>query len=164
MSKKPRPPADEGKIELQMTPMIDIVFQLLIFFMLNLRIVAPEGDFNIKMPLGAANQAPSDEIPLPVINVRLTAGPDGQLAGIKMGERNVGSFAELHNHILALVGDAGPDAQAAQPEVEIDCDYDLRYEYVVEAITAISGQTHGREILPLVEKIKFAPPRKPTAG
>src|SRR5690348_10812346 len=109
MSTKFKASAEEAKIELQMTPMIDIVFQLLIFFMLNLRIVAPEGDFNIKMPGGAANQAPSDEIPLPVINVRLTADPNGKLAGIKMGERNLVNFSELHNHILALVGDAGPD-------------------------------------------------------
>ncbi len=35
-----------------MTPMIDVVFQLLIFFMLTLKIIAPEGDFNINMPLG----------------------------------------------------------------------------------------------------------------
>ena len=45
----------EEKIELQMTPMIDIVFQLLIFFIFSLRISAQEGDFNISMPLAAPN-------------------------------------------------------------------------------------------------------------
>jgi biopolymer transport protein ExbD len=44
------------KIELQMTPMIDIVFQLLVFFIMTFKIVSQEGDFNIKMPL-AAQQA-----------------------------------------------------------------------------------------------------------
>ena len=49
-----RRPHDRGqKVELQMTPMIDIVFQLLIFFIITFKIVAPEGDFNIKMPLAA---------------------------------------------------------------------------------------------------------------
>jgi biopolymer transport protein ExbD len=152
----------DEKIELMMTPMIDIVFQLLIFFMFNLRIVAPEGDFNIKMPLGAAAEQVTQEIPLPVINVRLTAGPEGQLAGIKMGDRPLRGFNELHDHILAIVGEGGPSADAGQTEVELDCDYGLKYQFVVEAITAISGRVVGNDILPLVEKIKFAPPRKPT--
>ena len=44
-----RPSKDE-KIELQMTPMIDIVFQLLVFFIMTFNVVAQEGDFNIRMP------------------------------------------------------------------------------------------------------------------
>ena len=41
----------QDKIELQMTPMIDIVFQLLVFFIMTFKIVSQEGDFNVKMPL-----------------------------------------------------------------------------------------------------------------
>lgn len=150
-------------IDLQMTPMIDVVFQLLIFFMLNLKIVAPEGNFNIKMPLGAAAERVTPEIPLPAIKVRLLAAPDGSLAGMQMGDRPLDSFRELHENILALVGDVGPGGVAGDTEVEIDADYDLKYQYVVEAVTAVSGQVRGSDILPLVEKIKFAPPRRPTA-
>jgi len=40
-----------SKVDIPMAPMIDIVFQLLIFFMLNLKIVAPEGNFNVNMPI-----------------------------------------------------------------------------------------------------------------
>ncbi|MFT5528125.1 MAG: biopolymer transport protein ExbD, partial [Pirellulaceae bacterium] len=43
----------DEEIELQMTPMIDIVFQLLVFFIMTFKIVAMEGDFNIKMPMAA---------------------------------------------------------------------------------------------------------------
>ena len=43
-------PSSLSKVEIPMAPMIDIVFQLLIFFMLNLKIVAPEGNFNINLP------------------------------------------------------------------------------------------------------------------
>ena len=45
------------RITLQTTPMIDIVFQLLVFFIMSFKIVLPEGDFNIRMPL------PADEAP-----------------------------------------------------------------------------------------------------
>ena len=44
-------------IVLQMTPMIDIVFQLLIFFVFTFKIVLPEGDFNIRMPSASASQS-----------------------------------------------------------------------------------------------------------
>lgn len=152
------PPGE--KINLMMTPMIDVVFQLLIFFMLNLRIVAPEGDFNIKMPLGAAAERVVPDIPLPAIQVRLVADAEGRLSAIRMGDRPLGNFAELHENILAMVGDVGPGGVMGDTEVEIDADYDLRYEYVVEAMTAISGRVRGNEIIPLVEKIKFAPPRR----
>jgi Biopolymer transport protein len=39
------------KIDINMTPMIDIVFQLLAFFIMTLKIVQPEGDFDVRMPL-----------------------------------------------------------------------------------------------------------------
>ena len=44
--------------KLEMTPMIDIVFNLLAFFIITFRIPAVEGDFNIKMPV---NAPPSSE-------------------------------------------------------------------------------------------------------
>lgn len=47
--------ASGSRIAVDMTPMIDVVFQLLIFFMCTLKMIEPEGDFDISMPLGAAN-------------------------------------------------------------------------------------------------------------
>ena len=38
---------------LSMTPMIDIVFQLLVFFVMTYKVTVMEGDFNIKMPRAA---------------------------------------------------------------------------------------------------------------
>jgi biopolymer transport protein ExbD len=147
------------KIDINMTPMIDIVFQLMAFFIMTLKIVSLEGDFNIKMPL-AAQGAPSDAL-IPPIQVRLTAGVDGSLAGIKVGENNLGSFDALRSEVMDLVGGTGPDSLAKEAEVEIDADYNLRYEYVIEAITAVTGYVSpDRKIVPLIEKIKFAQPRE----
>ena len=46
--------------------------------------------------------------------------------------------------------------------MEIDADYGLHYEYVIEAITAVSGYVDPETglIKKLVEKIKFAPPHR----
>ena len=151
------------EVELQMTPMIDIVFQLLIFFIMTFKIAAPEGDFNIKMPL----VAPSEGIPpvevLPPIKVRLTARSSGALNQIEFGNRSLGrDFGALRQAVIDMLGDEPGPSVVENTEVELDCDYHLRYEYVVEAITAVSGYVDpdGR-IVKVVEKIKFAPPRPP---
>ena len=60
------------KIEPQMAPMIDVVFLLLIFFMLTLKIISPEGDFNINMPAVAQAQPEPPKL-LPDFKVRLLA-------------------------------------------------------------------------------------------
>src|SRR5262245_24604779 len=118
----------EEKVELQMTPMIDIVFQLNIFFLLTFKIVLPEGDFNIQMPSAAAARAaePSETLPL---RLQLKAGPDGELANILLSGRSFGhggdAFARLQAHIRSIVGDAGPAAK--EQEIELDCDYGLNY-------------------------------------
>ena len=66
-------------------------------------------------------------------------------------------WKQLHDQIAGLVGDG---SLAASAEVELDCDYGLKYEYVIEAITAVSGSTTpDGQLVKLVEKIKFAPPR-----
>ena len=150
----------QNKVEMQMTPMIDIVFQLLIFFVMSFKIASQEGDFNIKMPLNAADSAQDEEPQLP-IKVRLKAAGDGKLAGIEMNGRPMSNFDELRKEIIAIVGsDTGPESAAAKTEVELDCDYALKYEYVVSAVTAVSGYiSPDNQIVKLIEKIKFTAPK-----
>ena len=95
-----------GKIELMMTPMIDVVFQLLTFFIMSFKIVAPEGDFFIKMPLAAPSAGVPSDLQLPPIKVRMTAGPGGELAGLYLSERRLGNFNELRDQVRALVATA----------------------------------------------------------
>ena len=156
---KVRNTKEAEKIEIPMTPMIDIVFQLLIFFIMTFKIVSLEGDFNIKMPASAPAQGAPDEDQLPPMKLRLTAGEGGGLSGITLNDRQFASLDELHAHIADLVGsdDSGDGIEGA--EVELDCDYGLRYENVVAAITAVSGEIDDDgSIIKLVEKIKFTPP------
>lgn len=161
---KIRKPGGAGadKVEINMTPMIDVVFQLLSFFVMSFKIVVQEGDFNIKMPLAAPREGLPDDNSLPPLKVRMTAAGGGDLANISLNENQFGtSFQSLHEYIASVVGkEAGPSREAF--EVEIDCDYNLKYENVVKAITAVSGYREGDQIVKLVEKIKFSPPRKPT--
>ncbi len=149
-----------------MTPMIDIVFQLLVFFIMTFKIVSLEGDFNIKMPLAAPSEGLPDEDKLPPMKVRLKASSSGDLAQISLNDNNFGvNFDSLHNYIISIIGDErGPGSVQETAEVELDCDYNLKYDGVIRAVTAVSGFVDDDgNIVKLVEKIKFAQPR-PAGG
>ena len=157
-----------NKIEIPMSPMIDVVFQLLIFFMLTLKIVEPEGDFNINMPIGAPSQASTD-IALPDIKVCLKPNPDGQLASLELGRTSLGNdaraFDRLNNEILRIIGRPNNPLHK-DTEVEIEADYNLHYGYVIQAVSACTGRIdpNSKQLVRYIEKIKFAPPKRPAEG
>lgn len=157
-----------GKVDIPMAPMIDIVFQLLIFFMLNLKIVAPEGNFNINLPIMAPAQAREPDVNLPDIKVGLRSDRDGNLTQLTLGSKNLGNddaaFERLNREILQIIGRPG-NPLTKDVEVEIDADYETHYRYVVRAISSCTGRMdpQTKQIARYVEKIKFAPPHKPKA-
>lgn len=150
----------EDKTELSMTSMIDIVFLLLVFFVMTFKISAQEGDFNVKMPL-QGDGAPIDNTQLP-LKLRLKSNGAGQLQEITLNENlSFGTdWQKLRGYVLQTVGDqAGPTEQEG-PEVEIDLDYDLHYVHVIEAITAVTGYRSGDEVVKLIDRIRLAPQRQ----
>lgn len=151
------------KSELNMTSMIDIVFLLLVFFVMTFKIVELEGDFSVRMPLASDSQAVVDPTDLP-LKLRLRADETGSLTSLALNEIDLGSgpdaFDQLRANVAELVGVTAPVAGDDGPELEIDTDYNLRYEYVIRAITAVSGYKDGDQIVKLIDKIKFAAPRR----
>ena len=152
----------EDKIALQMTPMIDIVFQLLVFFVMTFKIVLPEGDFNIRMP-SPSNQVNAQPSETPTLRIVIRANEDGSLARLQIGEISFGNdrdaFLRLRSYVRDLVGDAASGGDLDQ-EVELECDYQLRYDYVIRTIEAISGYIENGQPQRLIERIKFAPLKK----
>jgi biopolymer transport protein ExbD len=149
------------KQDVNMTSMIDIVFLLLIFFVMSFKIVEMEGDFSVRMPLASDQSGAIDDTELP-LKLRLRADVSGKLASIQMNEIPLGvDFGALQNTVIGLIGAASPGEESGQgPEIEIDTDFNLKYEHVIEAITAVSGYKEGDQTVKLIEKIKFAKPRR----
>jgi biopolymer transport protein ExbD len=148
----------DEKIELQMTPMIDIVFQLLVFFIMTFKIVLPEGDFSIRMPPPAAQvtETPKDVPPLQIV---MKAGENRELVALRVNDTPLDNFAELHAFIRGMIDDAGGPGTAPEYEAELVPDYDLEYANIIKAITAVSGYLDAAgQRHQLVEKIRFAPP------
>lgn len=147
------------QVALQMTPMIDVVFQLMVFFVFTFKISLPEGDFNVRMPAQAGVAAVPSETPL--LKVRLRADENRNLAGLELGEVQINGtnpFFELQSKIRGMADDsAGPGS--VDQEVEIESDYNLKYRYVMNAMTAITGYIDPAtgERHKLIEKVRFAP-------
>lgn len=141
-----------------MTPMIDVVFNLLIFFIMTFKIIAPEGDFAIKMPPKGAPPSNIDTPPEP-IRVRLSADAGGAISLISFGEKPLGkNFTNLRKAVLQYVSARGGPGKS-EAEVELNPDPHLRYEFVIEAITAVTGEIKGGQIYKICDKVKFAPRR-----
>lgn len=66
------------EIKLEMTPMIDIVFQLLVFFIMTYKVTAMEGDYNIRMPSPGAQETMQDELLEEILQVRLVANSENR--------------------------------------------------------------------------------------
>ena len=167
MARRRRPSGGEEST-MNMSAMIDVVFQLLIFFMLTLKIVEPEGDFNVNMP-AQGQPTPDDVVPPLDIKVKLRANPDGTLAGLYIGQRPLGvgpaAFRALNIEILKIIGSPGNEL-TKDTSVEIDADYNLHFHNVISAIGACTGTLDQRtgNVVKYIEKIKFAPPKPPTGG
>ncbi len=160
---KTRSTTGEAKVEIQMTPMLDMIFQLLVFFILTFKPVIDEGQFGVNMSAmqGGTSVLPtmvpglpdSGDEPLPDVQfipplrVRLAASPDGSLAagGIQLGDRGLPSMDYLLFELRGMVRDSPEDF-----EIVIEADPKLQYQFIVQAVNAIS---HAG-----VKKINFGSP------
>lgn len=136
------------KPRINMTPMIDVVFLLLTFFVMTFKIIVPEGDFHIQMP--PTGQKQPVDVTDESVRVRLVANADGGLAAIQLNGENVDNFDILRQRVSAI-GSAKPHL-----EVVLVPDEHLRYEYVINTITAVNGEIHGGQIRKICDNIKFA--------
>ena len=88
----------------------------------------------------------------------MTANASGDCANLRVDDQSFNGsdrWTALHNYVASVVGEG---SLAASAEVKIHADYDLKYENVIKAITAVSGRIEDGQIIKLVEKIQFAPP------
>lgn len=150
-----RDQADDDRLALQMTPMIDVVFLLLVFFLLTFKITVQEGDFEVRMPQHPS-AGPIDHTLQPPIRVSLAATDRGDLQSISFGHKPVGNFQNLRQEVQAyLAAAAAVQSPAAETEVVIQCDFGLRYEYVIDAITAVTGYQKDGQLVQMIGKVRL---------
>ncbi|MCR5164681.1 MAG: biopolymer transporter ExbD [Thermoguttaceae bacterium] len=147
-----------------MTPMIDMVFQLLIFFILTLNIVDPEGDFNLRLPKPGSAQAQQNDIVNPPLRIMLSSDLDGNLIKVHVG----GQPCSMKNgdpdadDVRAKIRSAMGSAAGPASDFEVELGWGgvggdrLKYRYVIKMLGICSGEKQpDGTVKTLVEKIKF---------
>ena len=153
-------------IKLNMTSMIDIVFQLLVFFILTFKVVVQEGDYNVRMPLNAISDEENFEDSPDLIRVLLLAGDSGGISTIEVddevevktivGDTVESLFSQLNDYVDAKVSAGSDPESGSDTQVEFDIDFNLRYADTVSAIEAVSGKVLADgAVKKLVENIKL---------
>ena len=95
---------ESEKSGLNMTSMIDIVFLLLVFFVMTFKIVELEGDFSVRMPLAGSSSVQMDPTDLP-LKLRLRADADGMLTSMVLNEIDLNTdFDQLRSNVVSLIG------------------------------------------------------------
>jgi biopolymer transport protein ExbD len=145
MSKVSKEVLEEIDSDLQMTPMIDVTFLLLVFFLCATKFKTLERKLDSYLPKDtgpAPTPPPDDRLPTEIwLKVK---GADKDLCDIFFGRTKVDSYAELERRIRAR---HDTDEKRKNLALNIYGSDELRWEYVVRAFDVAIGAG--------VEKVQF---------
>ena len=130
---------EEAKATLEMTPMIDVVFNLLIFFLCS-PFKIPEGQLDAFLPKGV--QSPTPPAPIEKVLIGLRGGAGGTIPRLVIGRNkfvDANGQPDFDDLAMELV-ERREKAREIDPDtplpVEIDSDDGVRYRYVVGDLNA----------------------------
>jgi biopolymer transport protein ExbD len=122
-----------GVLELKMTPMIDVVFLLLIFFIWTSSFEIPEFDLPsaIALPAQAGIDA-TDQPPLaePFDEIVIRLSRSNAQVQIEMNQQPISTMKELRNRLAEII------AIGVQPPIIIDPSAEITMNVAVEAYDA----------------------------
>ncbi len=133
---------------LPMSSMIDVVFLLLVFFVMTFKITSVEGEFAV----GGADAQVVDAANLP-LRLQLTARSDGQLQSISLNGRQFASLTDLQLELIAM----RETETLRDATLTIDADVNLKYQYLIQTLDHVTAYRDltGTE-RPLVTSTRFA--------
>jgi biopolymer transport protein ExbD len=123
-------------VQLNLTPMIDVIFNLLIFFVVGTRFAEVEGLLASELPAAPA-QGVQAAIPLMPIRVRLApdpAGSDGCLIRIDNTALVPRNFLDLREVLIKLKGEH--TGFESDTPIVIIADEAVQWQHVVNAFNA----------------------------
>ena len=132
-----------GKAEitdLNLTSMIDVIFQLLIYFVVTASFMIDEGILTAKLPVGAGSPAEQDELPPEKITITLASGEGATSVTIKRGRQEYDNFGQLAQDLDRMrydpdIGQLDGIYEADNPVVIEPTGY-VRWQHVVNAFNA----------------------------
>ena len=136
-----------GAVSLNLTPMIDVVFQLLVFFVCTTRTLDAESVFRLDVPgesqRGAAGAESADaasafELPRTPLRIHLSHGPDGPVIRLEPPLGNTSTVEQLASFLASSRrGAEGRGLFAGDHPMELVPDAEAPWEDVVAAFNAV---------------------------
>lgn len=142
--------AAEG-VELNLTSMLDVVFNILAFFVMTFSPPEAEKNFDVNLPpplagavaAGAQEMPPDDVEPelFESITITLTAGPGGRLGGIRLEQKPIpvrgpGGAGELARELRLMAGALRGAGKDTMRTATIVASGQLKYEALIAAVDA----------------------------
>lgn len=126
--------------DLNLTSMIDVIFQLLIYFVVTASFMIDEGILTAKLPVGAGSPEDQDELPPEKITIELTSGEGETTVAIQRGRQSYDSFGQLAEDLNRLrydpdIGQIDGIYEADNPVI-IEPTGFVRWQHVVNAFNA----------------------------
>lgn len=148
VSQRKKRRVNDDEMELQLTSMIDVIFQLLIYFVITANFVIDEGTIKATMP---GQSAPTDEIEEPDLPyyIDLITADDGVTYSIRVDHKLVnGGASELHGYLEELLR-----SNTIEPDtiIQIRPQNNVRWQHVVNVFNACTRAD--------LEKVGFATPQ-----
>lgn len=122
---------EEVKLDLQISPLIDVVFLLLIYFIVSAKIILPEGDIPFALP---ADVPPQEMITIPIeARIRISADDSVMLEGMSFPgtDRKLVSLVDQIKGLKSLA-----DAQRSPFFVTLDPTEDTKHQRIVDVMDA----------------------------
>lgn len=130
----------QGDVEMQMGPMIDMVFLLLVFFIVTAKPIPQESDISLALP----GTVPQDEVVDLPDEQRIVIGQDG---GVVLNEEELGAAGD--RDLARLVSTLtrfkkAAEANRAEAMVTLDPHDDVPHQRVVDVLNACAkAEVHG---------------------
>lgn len=158
-----------GTIQLNLTSMLDVVFNILAFFVVTFSPPIPERNYDVHLPppkleekaAPTEGELPTDEPKLfESVQITLIAGPGGSLAGIQLEQKPVpvlgpGGTSALARELRVTAGALAGMGEDRLEAATIIASPGLKYRYLIAAVDACYQAN--------VRKIHFAEPAGPPA-
>lgn len=157
----------DGTGQRSFTALIDVVFLLLVFFMLTLRIVEPEGELRASYEPEHDVNATGETICFDAIDVRLRADAIGALQDVQLGGTSLGAgetgIERLRSRMRKLFSDDNAHRDLLDNlKIRLRIDSNLDYQHAVSVISACTGDARrvgaNLEIVRYGTQVVFADP------
>ena len=126
--------------QLNLTSMIDVIFLLLIYFVITADFRVDEGVLTASLPTGGARPKPASLLPPQKVVIRLEPAPDGTGVVIRRGTSSPATFTDLRDSLDAqrLDPSNGRTAGTLRPDnpIVIQADATVRWQHVANAFNA----------------------------